>query len=94
VEATSLEAGYGARHHPIGNEGPRGSGFQPRYHRGKIPLPQKSSTSLEGNDMRDRFYPSAFSLQPKHLIWLTVVNSKQNFLSPFFGVFSEYEFKA
>jgi len=28
------------------------------------------------------------------LIWLTVVNSKQNFLSPFFGVFSEYEFKA
>ena len=29
------------------------------------------------------------------LIWLTVVNSKQNFLSPFFwGSFSEYEFKA
>jgi len=30
----------------------------------------------------------------RQLIWLTVVNSKQNFLSPFFGVFFEYEFKA
>jgi hypothetical protein len=44
--------------------------------------------------MDDHYCSSVFSLQPKHLIWLTVVNRKQNFLSPFLGVFSEYEFKA
>jgi hypothetical protein len=33
-------------------------------HRGKMPLPQKKRpTLLEGNDMRDHYYPSAFSLQ-------------------------------
>jgi hypothetical protein len=36
----------------------------------------------------------AFSLRPKHLIWLTVVNRKQNFLSHFLGFFPKYEFKA
>jgi hypothetical protein len=35
-----------------------------RDHRGKMPLPQKKRpTLLEGNDMRDHYYPSAFSLQ-------------------------------
>jgi hypothetical protein len=37
-------------------------------HRGKMPLPQKKGPTLvEGNDMHDHYYPSAFSLQPKCL---------------------------
>jgi hypothetical protein len=32
-------------------------------HRGKMPLPQKKNPTLvEGNNMRDHYYPSAFSL--------------------------------
>jgi hypothetical protein len=60
-----------------------------------------ATSSAEAQDSSEKAFASgilccliAFSLQPKHLIWLTVVNRKQNFLSHFLGFFSEYEFKA
>jgi hypothetical protein len=46
----------------IGNEGPPVGVASRHDHRRKMLLPQKKITSVEGNDMRDHYYPSAFSL--------------------------------
>jgi len=46
----------------IGNEGPPVGVASSHDHRRKMPLPQKKITSVEGDDMRDHYYPSAFSL--------------------------------
>jgi len=51
----------------IGNEGPPVGVASRHDHRRKMLLPQKKITSVEGNDMRDHYYPLVFSLQPKHL---------------------------